>query len=399
MRRIGVAERRARLGLRHALAPPVAGPPSAAAPERVVEAARAVVALHATDPASVILSALARAPAADVTAVEDALYRDRSLVRMLGMRRTVFVVPADLAPVVQASSTRALLPGERRKVVALIHDGGLATDGEAWLRAVEDETVAALRARGQATAAELGAVVAGLRAQAVVARGTRNEATVRLSTRVLFLLAMDARIVRGRPLGSWISSQYRWSCVEDWLGAPLDEPPAEVARAGLVRRWLAAFGPGTVADLRWWTGWGVRDVRRAVAGAGAVEVDLDGATGLVLADDLDAVDPPAPWVALLPALDPTPMGWQGRDWYLGDHRTALFDRSGNIGPTVWADGRIVGGWAQRPTGEVAVRLLEDVGAEAARAIATAAGDLAATLGVVRVRPRFPTPLERELSAP
>ena len=66
-----------------------------------------------------------------------------------------------------------------------------------------------------------------------------------------------------------------------------------------------------------------------------------------------------------PALDPTAMGWTDRSWYLGPHGPALFDRSGNIGPTIWADGRIVGGWAHRPTGEINYRLLEDVGRDVA----------------------------------
>ena len=71
-----------------------------------------------------------------------------------------------------------------------------------------------------------------------------------------------------------------------------------------------------------------------------------------------------PWVALLPALDPTTMGWQARDWYLGSHKAQLFDRNGNAGPTIWLDGRIVGGWAIRDAGEVVTGLLEDVGREA-----------------------------------
>ena len=62
------------------------------------------------------------------------------------------------------------------------------------------------------------------------------------------------------------------------------------------------------------------------------------------------------------------MGWAERAWYLGEHVPALFDRSGNAGPTVWWEGRIVGGWGQRPDGEVLVRLLEDVGGEAAAAV-------------------------------
>jgi hypothetical protein len=102
-------------------------------------------------------------------------------------------------------------------------------------------------------------------------------------------------------------------------------------------------------------------------------------------------------VALLPALDPTPMGWAGREWYLGEHAKALFDRSGNVGPTVWCDGRIVGGWAQRADGEIAYRLLEDVGAEAAASVAIEAGRLAEWVGDIQVTPRFRTPLEKELT--
>jgi len=107
---------------------------------------------------------------------------------------------------------------------------------------------------------------------------------------------------------------------------------------------------------------------------------------------------PGPWAALLPALDPTPMGWRERGWFLGEHGPALFDRSGNIGPTVWWDGRIVGGWAQRPRGDIVFRLLEDPGAEAGAAVTAEAERLQAWLGPVRVTPRFRTPLERELSA-
>src|SRR5207249_8183383 len=126
--------------------------------------------------------------------------------------------------------------------------------------------------------------------------------------------------------------------------------------------------------------------------------DLDGAAGLVLADDVEPVVPPEPWAALLPALDPTVMGWTERAWFLGPHGPALFDRSGNAGATAWWDGRIVGGWAQRKDGEVVFRLLEDLGTDAMTVIAAAADRLTTWFGDVRVTPRFRTPLERELSA-
>jgi hypothetical protein len=53
----------------------------------------------------------------------------------------------------------------------------------------------------------------------------------------------------------------------------------------------------------------------------------------------------------------------------------------------------------RRDGEIAYRLLEDVGADAAAAVHGAAARLGAWLGDTRVTPRFRTPLERELSAP
>src|SRR5690606_3327416 len=92
-------------------------------------------------------------------------------------------------------------------------------------------------------------------------------------------------------------------------------------------------------------------------------------------DDLEPVKAGGSRVALLPGLDPTPMGWKERDFYLGRHATPLFDKNGNIGPTVWLDGRIVGGWAQRAAGEVAYRLLEDVGKRATALIAREAASL------------------------
>jgi len=126
-------------------------------------------------------------------------------------------------------------------------------------------------------------------------------------------------------------------------------------------------------------------------------VDLDGGgTGYLLADDLEPSETPEPWVALLPALDATTMGWKDRDWYLGGYRAALFDRAGNAGPTIWVDGRIVGGWAQRPNGEIAVELLGDVGADARSRIDARAAALQAWLGDLRFVPRFRTPLEQEL---
>ncbi|AXB41948.1 winged helix DNA-binding domain-containing protein [Amycolatopsis albispora] len=386
---ITTAQRRARLAARHRLAT------RAATPE---EAAEAVIALHATDPATVHLSVAARATAPET---ERALYEDRTLVRLLGMRRTVFVVPREVAPVVQAACADDIARKQRALLVKHLAENGHpegVPDAAAWLAEVEATTVEALRERGTALGQELAADVPGLRQQLRMAPGKPYEAIGNVTSRVLFLLAAEGRIVRGRPRGSWLSTQYRWSPMADWLPGGLPRIDAAGARVELARRWLRAYGPAPVEDLRWWTGWTAAQVKQALAAIGPAEVDLEGGgTGLVLPDDLEPEPDPGPWIALLPALDPTPMGWSAREWWLGPHRDALFDRSGNIGPTIWCDGRVVGGWAQRPDGGIAFRCLDDVGADATTRIAAEAARLGEWLGEIRVVPRFRTPLERELS--
>jgi hypothetical protein len=117
----------------------------------------------------------------------------------------------------------------------------------------------------------------------------------------------------------------------------------------------------------------------------------------VLPDDVDPVEETEPWAALLPALDPTVMGWTQRDWYLGEYRPVLFDTNGNAGPTVWWNGRIVGGWAHLAGGTIALRLLEDIGAEGVGAVEAEAARLEPLISAVKVIPLFRTPVERELS--
>ncbi|SEM46151.1 winged helix DNA-binding domain-containing protein [Streptacidiphilus jiangxiensis] len=356
-----------------------------------------LVALHATDAATVYLSLAARLTAPTVAAVERALYDEVALVRLLAMRRTLFVVPVDLAPVVDTAAARAIAAKEREKLLDFLREGG-GWDA-AWLEAAERETLEALHRIGPASGQELGAAVPALQERVTVAAGKPYEAVQTVASRVLRVLAAENRIRRDRPRGSWTSSAYRWTESTPW-----PELPIAPARAELVRRWLASYGPGTEADLKWWTGWPLGAVRKALAEVGAERVALPDAPaadgdGFVLPGDTAPVRASAPRAALLPALDPTAMGWRERAWYTDPgHADQLFDRTGNIGPTVWWAGRVVGGWAQATDGSVVWRLLEDVGAEAASAVEAEAAHLTAFLGDARVTPRFRTPLERELSS-
>src|SRR6201988_1481847 len=126
MQRIDTAERRRRLAVRHGLANPAATDPA--------ETASSVGVLHGTDPATVYLSIRARADGSVTPAViEDCLYERRDLVRMLAMRRTVFIVPGESVPVVQAGATDKVEKTERARLIKHLQDLAGIADAGPWL--------------------------------------------------------------------------------------------------------------------------------------------------------------------------------------------------------------------------------------------------------------------------
>lgn len=387
---IDTAQRRARIAQRHAIAP-------GTRVDTLAQAADLMTALHGTDNTSVYLQAQARLPESSIASIGRELYDEPTVLRLLAMRRTLFVVPLDEVATLHHAASLDIAAKERASNLRMFEAGGVGPDTAALFQELEEAGLAAIRALGEATTAELAALDPRLGQRITIAQGKPYEGSISLAQRVFLLLAVDGRIGRGRPRGTWKGTQVRWRPIERWFPDGVPAMEVDEARARLVGRWLRTFGPGTREDLRWWTGWTVAAVRAALAANHAVEVDLDdGRTGWVLPNDLGAGPESGPWAALLPALDATTMGWIDRDWYLGPHRPQVFDSVGNAGPTIWVDGRIVGGWAQRPNGEIALRLLEDVDVEGRAAIDEAAARLQAWLGPERFRTVFSAPLEIDL---
>jgi hypothetical protein len=389
VRKIDVAERRARLATRHRLAP-------GARASDPAEATRSLVCLHATDPATVYLSAWARMDEMTVADLDRALYDERSLVKHMSMRRTLFVFPRETMAVAQSGASDRVAERERRRLIKEVEKAGLHADGERWLQEASAEVLKALAGGREASASELRDEIPLLEGAIEYGKGKSWGGKVSVGPQVLTCMSSAGRIVRASNSASWTSSRPRWASMESWLGEPLDPPPSPEGVAGLVEGWLRAFGPGSAADIKWWLGQTAGAVKRALHDLNAVEVALDqSTTGYLLPDDLEPTPAPEPFAVLLPPLDPTTMGWYERDWYLGPYKEQLFDSTGNGGPTAWWDGRIVGGWRQDDAGAVELQMLEDPGREARDAIEAEAARLTDWFEGTRVLPRFPSPLSKE----
>lgn len=387
MRSFTLAERRARLARRHFLSPDRSA-------ESVTDLTARLIGLHGTDPATPYLSLWARRPGFTVADLDSALYQRRTMVRHLAMRRTLWVVGVDDLPLIQTGASDRVADTERRKLVADAQKAGVADDGDAWLDAACAAVVRHLTDHGPTSARDLRAALPELAGSYDPAPGKSYGGQTPLAPRVLTVLGVRGEIMRGPNDGAWTTSRPRWTATGDWLHTPADPADPELARADLVRRWLYTFGPAGVTDIKWWFGNTLTWARQALRDIGAVDVDLDGSPGFALPDDLETEPDPEPWCALLPGLDVTVMGWYDRTWYLGEHRSQVFDRNGNAGPTAWCNGRIVGGWTQGTDGRVEVRLLDDVSRDAQRALQRQADELTDWLDGARVSVRFPSPLSK-----
>jgi len=292
-----------------------------------------LVALQSQNPASAYLALHARVEGFAHEHLAAAML-DRRVGRLALLRDTVHLVTAAdalalwplLAPVLRRRLTADVsaaptlrqvdLDDLRRAALDVLADGPL--------------TAGALGAR-------LGATWPGLdpRALATGARG------------LLPLVQVTPRGVWGRSLAT------TWTTAEAWFGAPVTEPadPAD-ALAGLVRRYLAAYGPATVADVQRWAG--LTRLAAVVGRAGLVELrhtDGPGGRERVLLDvagaplpDPDSAVP----VRLLPDFDDVLLGHDDRTRIVpADVRSALASRNGTPPATVLVDGTVGGTWALR----------------------------------------------------
>ncbi len=362
-----------------------------------------MVALHATEAPTVHLGLWARVAGLTLDTVESALYDDRTLVKQLAMRRTLFAFPRDLLPAVWGSAAARVATQQRGQLLRDVARAGLADDPEAWLAEVTGAVLDLLADGRPRTAVRIREEVPALAGR--VSRGTPGKkwaGEVPIGPNLLTTLGAAGDLVRGVNAGHWRLNKPVWLRTADWLGAGLPTPTtSEEGYARLVGGWLATFGPGTEDDLVWWLGGTRSVVRRALADVSAVPVGLDGGTiGWLLPDDLDPVSRPEPWAALLPTLDSTVMGWKHRDFYLDpDQRPYLFDTNGNAGNTAWWDGRIVGCWVQADNAVVHTVLGNEVPGEAREALMGEAARLTSWLDGVRITNVYASPQMKEARLP
>ncbi|AHH96853.1 winged helix DNA-binding domain-containing protein [Kutzneria albida] len=160
------------------------------------------------------------------------------------------------------------------------------------------------------------------------------------------LIAALVPVAQLPPRGLWRrKSGVRNVLLSSWLGREIDPPAQEgtdPVGAALVRRYLTAFGPAAVADLRAWCG--LAGLPAAVAAMRGELIAFRDERGRELLDLPDAPRPdpdtPAP-VRFLPAFDNAILGYHDRGRIIDDVHRGLSVTGARV---VLVDGRVAATW-------------------------------------------------------
>lgn len=152
-------------------------------------------------------------------------------------------------------------------------------------------------------------------------------------------------LVQIPPRGVWGAGiAATWTPASDWLGVAITEevgPPHE-----MIRRYLAAFGPATLADVTSWSG--VTNLKKPMLELGDELIKYRNEAGVLLYDlagkEIVPPDVTVP-VRFLPGFDNALLGHKDRSRIISDtHRAMIGTPNGLFASTFLVDGFVAGVW-------------------------------------------------------
>lgn len=176
-------------------------------------------------------------------------------------------------------------------------------------------------------------------------------------------------LVRGLSKGGWKSNTHTYYRMDKYLpDINLSEYSQDEARRIIVSQYLSSFGPVTLNDISWWTGFSKTETKKILDSLGGIEyVNISGLGEYIISKDdqnqlKNIEENNNPRINLLPALDPYIMGYKGRERYLDkEYFNYIFDRAGSGTTTIVNNGKIIGVWdfEENPSPVVKIFMFED----------------------------------------
>ena len=327
----------------------------------LVTICRDICAVQAQIMSAAQLQLWARNHAITPAAINDALWKTRSLVKTSLMRQTLHLVPADEFPLYIAAHKSA-----RAKAVLSIMARCKITRGEA-------DALSALI---------LEELKAGPAPRAAITAAVRPKVSKRLRVwmdkvwSIVRLPVIEGQVCYGRGEGN----QATFIRTEHWLPA---QPKVEAVQAQkeLFRKYLRAYGPATLHDFAHWSLISMTEVR---ALRPLLDSEIAEHNGLLLLREdmktLQATSPEMNSVHLLPYFDVYLLAHRFKEHFLKPQfYKRVYRNQGWISPVVLINGEIAGVWSykvSRKALEIGVELFARVGPVTPKQIKDRAAELA-----------------------
>lgn len=312
----------------------------------VLDVAERLVGLHAKRPQTPYLSLYARLTDFSSAELDNALYRDRTLLRAHCMRGTVHMLPLTQYRSV-LTATKGQLSGMYRR----------AFDKFRGKDAIQNAVLKLIEARGPMMRSEL-------------ADSLSVNVEERDLYRIVNELCTNGVLVKAKVNGSWRSGIYYYELLHRWQPLiPSGEQDVLVAQTELVAWYLAAYAPATIKDISWWTGLNQVQVKNALSTVARpfehvhfASLDCD---AFIYSDELVRLERSRPrrdpHITLLPSFDPYVIAYADRHRYIDSKNYSKVFKavSGIIEPVILSDGWIVGTWKYSTKGgELPLELFE-----------------------------------------
>jgi hypothetical protein len=298
--------------------------------EDILEVVKDIIGLHATEPLSPYLSLFARMCDFKRSELEDRWEGKKLLGKVRFVRKTLYLLPKESLPAAFAATQSMLIP----RMEGYLQHLGLSP--EDYKR--HSQKILALFPEEGLTTKDVKARLQG----------------IQHISPLLNLMCDQGLLIRGLPRSGWRSNLHTYYTMQDYFpDLELDRIAEEEARRLIVSRYLEVFGPVTLEDISWWTGFRKGEIkgllRQREQDVCEIEVDdLQGKYWMLAADRLRMESERASGaaeVSLLPLLDPYLMGYKDRERFLRlDHFPYVYDRTGNATSVILVAGKVQGIW-------------------------------------------------------
>ncbi len=286
--------------------------------------------LHSTELSTSYLSLLERTNNFKKEFLEKELYEHKTLGRIRGMRRTLFIQTKDMIPIVHAATFK--LSEKNFEKYMEFHKVSLTE-----YQNISNQILDLLNGR-EMSASEI-----------------RKELYSTLNIpAIIQLMCNYGLLIRAKPIKDWKDRRNKYAKFANYFpDVKLTIENEAQAIQILVEKYLRRYGPATENDLAWWTGLTKTEIRKGlrVIEPDLIKMKISSIQGIyiIFKSDLESITNhkvlSKPILSFLPKLDPYPMGYKERERYIiSKNYNKMFDRSGNATSTIFLDGVAVGVW-------------------------------------------------------